>query len=190
MTDDQAVARLETIVRGQVKPAPWVPVTDYSYTARLEAEGKHPELIHEHFQPLRVLDAGCGPGHLVRMLVGLGIEAYGVDAAHWADWLDSPRLAKLDLEAMTTSPFGGRFDLVICREVLEHLTIAQLRTVVTNLVRQSTTYVYITTRFAKAPDHLLAVDTADDLDPTHITMLSKPFLRALFVLEGCKSGPI
>lgn len=189
MTDEQAVARLETLLKTQAKPAPWQPVTDYTYAAREQAEGKHPNLIRDVLKPSSVLDAGCGPGHLVRMLVERGIDARGVDAVVWREWLESPRFAVHALETMRTSPFGGTFDLVICREVLEHLRLADLRQVIANLVRMSKGYVYVTTRFAKAPDHLLAVDTADDLDPTHITMLTKPFLRTLFVLEGCTSRP-
>jgi hypothetical protein len=86
---------------------------------------------------------------------------------------------------MSPSPY----DLVICREVLEHLTIRQIRRAVTNLCALSSKFVYVTTRFAKDPDHLLDVDTSDDLDPTHITMLNQDFLRVLFVLEGFKRRP-
>ena len=75
---------------------------------------------------------------------------------------------------------------MICREVLEHLTIRQLRQAVTNLCKLSSKFVYITTRFVQQPASLLSVDTSDDLDPTHITMLNQDFLRTLFVLEGAK----
>ena len=78
------------------------------------------------------------------------------------------------------------YDLVICREVLEHLSIGQIRRAVTNLAALSAGFVYVTTRFAKEPDSLLSVDTQDGLDPTHISMLNQTFLRALFVLEGFK----
>lgn len=190
MKDEQAVARFEAFVRDQPTPKAWTPVTDYSYVGRVQAEGKHPDLIVETFRPSRVLDAGCGPGHLVRMLAERGVETYGVDAVEWKDWLGSPYFGVAALESLRTNPFGGSpFDLVICREVLEHLPVRSLRRAVANLVALAGQYVYVTTRFAKAPDHLLAADAADDLDPTHITMLTKPFLRTLFVLEGCTSRP-
>jgi hypothetical protein len=80
----------------------------------------------------------------------------------------------------------GTYDVVVCREVLEHCTILQIKTIVADLCRLSSRFVYVTTRFAKAPQHLLDVDTSDDLDPTHITMLNQNLLRLLFVLEGFK----
>ena len=187
MTDAEALARFEALVQAQ-RPAdqPWSPVTDYSYAARVEAEGQHPDHIVEVFQPKHVLDVGCGPGHLVSMLRQRGIDARGcdkqaTDPAAKYDVTDFRRTCILfDMGNDTI----GRPDLVICREVLEHLTIREVKQAVVNLCVLSQRYVYVTTRFAQAPDHLLAVDTSDNLDPTHITMLNQDFLRLLFVLEG------
>jgi hypothetical protein len=53
----------------------------------------------------------------------------------------------------------------------------------------SSRLVYVTTRFNPEPDGLLAVTTELEVDPTHITLLAKPLLRALFVLEGFRSRP-
>lgn len=188
MTDDHAVARLEAIIRAQQPAAEaWRPVTDYSFDARREAEGCHPNLVANVFKPALVLDAGCGPGHFVRLLRGRGLEARGFDVhPPPGEWFSVGDLTE------ATRPLGilwHSHDLVICREVLEHLTIRQIGRAVRNLVRLSSRFVYVTTRYAKHPDHLLSVETADDLDPTHITMLTKPFLRTLFVLEGCTSRP-
>jgi hypothetical protein len=74
----------------------------------------------------------------------------------------------------------------VCREVMEHCTIREIRRIVGELCALSTRLVYATTRFHLAPRHLLDVMTADDLDPTHISMLNQTFLRTLFVLEGFK----
>lgn len=182
MTDEQAVQQFEAFVQGQ-KPssAPWRPVTDYSFEARKAIEGIHPQLIKDVFQPVRVLDVGCGPGKiLVRLLKDIGVKAHGVDVQFDGD--DYFNLAEVDHEGRW--PF---YSLVVCREVLEHMAARDIPTAVRNLVGMASRYVYVTTRFAQAPTHLLSVDGHDDLDPTHITMLTKPFLRTLFVLEGCKS---
>lgn len=189
MTDADALAAFETIVQTQ-QPAsvPWQPVTDYSIEARKKVEGPHAELIKSTFHPEFVIDAGCGPdGVLVRMLLDLEVPVLGFD----------PQIPRKSIHpaliygSLLESRFGNDddepfADVVICREVLEHLTIAQIRVALRNLCRMTTRYVYVTTRFNPNPQHLLDVATSDDLDPTHITLLSQDFLRALFVLEGMK----
>jgi hypothetical protein len=47
-------------------------------------------------------------------------------------------------------------------------------------------FVYVTTRFHAAPASLLDVTTDFETDPTHITLMTKDLLRALFVLEGLR----
>ena len=191
--DETALDRFEQLVLTQ-KPAekPWEPVTPYDLESRKAIEGKHPELIRDVFQADRILDAGMGPGHLVHLLRVLldppklssfGRWVYGFDISRGG--LCYGDLAREDLGGFTQPP-GLIAELVICREVLEHLTIRQIRTAVTNLCKLSNRFVYVTTRFAKDPQHLLDVDTADDLDPTHITMMNQSLLRVLFVLEGFK----
>ena len=78
---------------------------------------------------------------------------------------------------------GQYFDLVICREVLEHLTVSAISRAVTNLCWYSSRFVYGTTRLHDRED-ILSVDTHDQLDPTHISIVSKKFLRLLFILHG------
>lgn len=183
--DDAAVAAIECLVATQQPAtAPWVPVTDYTDEGRRAIEGRNPELILTHLvdDGDTVLDYGCGPAaHLARLLdeavlrSGRDIDVTGYD----------PQIPQ-------TLPYvadGRSYDVVICREVLEHLTLKDLVWTVRRLCALSTRYVYVTTRFAKAPAHLLSVDTSDDLDPTHITMGTKAFLRLLFVLEGFRRRP-
>ena len=181
MTDAEALAAFETLVSTQKKVS-WEPVTEYTFDARTEAEGQTPDLILSTFKPKRIVDAGCGFGHLVRMLIERGADARGFDIKPRRDWLESPRFYASDLTDETGLKKG--FDLVICREVLEHLTIKQIRKAVTNLCELSSKFVYVTTRFHANPQHLLDVQTQDGLDPTHISMLNQDLLRALFVLEG------
>ena len=83
----------------------------------------------------------------------------------------------------------GSYDLVICREVLEHLTVLEVKKAVANMVRLTSKFIYVTTRFHPNPPTLLDFNTSDDLDPSHITLLNKDMLRLMFVLEGCRSRP-
>jgi SAM-dependent methyltransferase len=178
-----SVDAFEALVRAQVPASrAWRPVTDYSFQARSVIEGDHPRLIRDVLRPREVLDVGCGPGHLVRLLRGFKVEAIGCD-------LVPPRGAmKVDISEPIETP-AQTYDVVICREVLEHLTVRQIRQAVTNLCLLSERIVYVTTRFARHPDGLLDVETSDNLDPTHISMMHPDLLRALFVLEGFRRRP-
>ena len=84
---------------------------------------------------------------------------------------------------------ANAYDLVICREVMEHLTVLQVRQTVANIVRMTSRFAYVTTRFHPNPASLLDFTTQFDVDPTHITLLNKDMLRLMFVLEGCQSRP-
>lgn len=161
----------------------WQPVTDYSFEARKKIEGQQPQLIKDVFQPTLVIDAGCGPGHLVRLLRELDVDAYGFDlhppegaAFFHGDLCDEHYNCD-----MNTTPL---YDLAVNRECLEHLTVRQIKLAVTNLCRLSSRFIYGTTRFHPSPRHLLDFTTEFDADPTHVSCGTHAFLRMLFALEG------
>lgn len=76
----------------------------------------------------RVLDFGCGTGHLLKELLGRGLDCYGADSSDeavarvnedfsaFADWHG----AELTDHSATRQP-DHFFDLVVCLETLEHL---------------------------------------------------------------------
>jgi SAM-dependent methyltransferase len=184
------LATFESLVLSQ-KPTdlPWDPVTPYDFESRRSLEEPQAELIASVLQPTKVCDAGCGYGHLIQLLRDRHIKAYGFDLIRrWPESLHS-KVVRADLAAnQFRNPWPGS-DLVICREVLEHLTVRQITRAVRNLVACTSRYIYVTTRFHPKPEHLLDVATSDDLDPTHISLLNQDLLRALFVLEGCQRRP-
>ena len=183
----ETTSAFEDYVRGQIDPGPWQPVTDYSLDARRRAEGIHPLRIRDVFSPRRVLDFGCGPGCLVQLLREIGIETDGYEPAYAVNVERADPAVRPFIRPMF--PAEPAYDLVICREVLEHVPLkgAQFLDTIRRMVRCSSRYVYVTTRFALNPTHLLDFDRADNLDPTHITMLHKELVRTLFVLNGCTS---
>jgi hypothetical protein len=185
VSDAGWLARFEALVQAQ-QPAstPWTPCTDYSFEARKQIEGIHPQLIRTVFDPDRILDVGCGPEMILVKLLKAEPWRRPVIINGCDPQIPNDEGADIASEENGYVLNGWSADLVICREVLEHLTIRQIRQAVTNLCKLSSKFVYVTTRFAQNPSHLLDVDTADDLDPTHITMLNQSFLRLLFVLEG------
>ena len=165
---------------------------NYSLETRRQIEARNPFLIKEVFEPKKVLDLGCGPGALMHLLWEIGVNVDGIDFAESSLRLATPdvrgRIAIGQVTDPTLKP-ADAYDLVICREVLEHLTVLQVRQAVANMVRMTSRYVYVTTRFHPDPASLLDFTTQFDVDPSHITLLNKDMLRLMFVLEGCRSRP-
>jgi 2-polyprenyl-3-methyl-5-hydroxy-6-metoxy-1,4-benzoquinol methylase len=161
----------------------------YSIESRREIEGKNPQNIRDTFLPKRVLDVGCGPGALMLFLHELGVDVHGIDfsAAAKATAPEAIR-DRIHIGSVTEAhDLGLEFDLVISRETLEHLTVQQLREAVTALAKMASKFIYVTTRFHPEPKSLLSVTDQPEVDPTHITLLNKDFLRALFVMEGLRT---
>lgn len=163
----------------------------YTLESRRKREANHPQVIKDVFSPERALDIGCGPGFLMLFLQEIGVQADGID--HSADVLElappevRDRIRVADIS--DTDIAADSYDLVVCREVFEHLTLLQVRVAVANICRMSSRYAYVTTRFNRDPEHLFSVQTKDDLDPTHITRMNKDLLRLMFVLEGFRCRP-
>ena len=165
---------------------------NYSLETRRRIEAKNPQLIKDVFQPKRVIDLGCGPGALMHLLHEIGVEADGIDYNEMSLKLATPEVRdRIAIGDATDASIkqDGSYDLVICREVLEHLTVLEVKKAVANMVRLTSKFIYVTTRFHPNPPTLLDFNTSDDLDPSHITLLNKDMLRLMFVLEGCRSRP-
>lgn len=180
------------VLSQQPAKAPWAPVLPYDIETRRHVEGQQPTLIRDVFActaETPILDYGCGAGFLVAFLAELGLNVRGYEPAKPLRDKVPPYVRELVSHRIgidTDFPDGRpRYHLVICREVLEHLTLLDIRTTVRDLCRWSKKFVYVTTRFSSEHD-ILRVETSDDLDPTHITIPSKDLLRLLFVLEGFK----
>ena len=165
---------------------------NYSLETRRQIEAKNPFLIKEVFQPRKALDLGCGPGALMHLLREIGVDVEGIDFAESSPRLATPEVRDRIAVGQVTDPTlkpANAYDLVVCREVLEHLTVLQVRQAVANMVRMTSKFIYVTTRFHPQPASLLDFTTQFDVDPSHITLLNKDLLRLLFVLEGCRSRP-
>jgi SAM-dependent methyltransferase len=158
----------------------------YDLETRRRIEARNPQLIHDVFAPARVLDLGCGPGFLMQFLHELGIDVHGVDYADASRDLAPPEMRDRITIASVTDPQvePAAFDLVICREVLEHLTVPEVQQTIREICRASSRYAYVTTRFHPEPASLLDFTTQFDVDPSHITLLAKDLVRVLFVLQG------
>lgn len=198
MVDEAALARFEESMQAQSVPAAQAFSAEYfqeawrsennEYTleVRRRVEGRHPQVIRDVFAPDKVVDLGCGPGILMYLLDEVGVRADGVDLSPSSRDI-APREVRdrIKLGSIVDVPLPDRsYDLVICREVLEHMPIVEITKAVVNMCRISSRYVYLTTRFHPAPRNLLDVTDEREVDPTHITLLNKSLLRLMFVLNG------
>lgn len=164
---------------------------NYDVETRRRIEGRNPELIRDVFQPSRVLDVGCGPAALMFLLDELGVHADGIDFSERSKQIAPENMRDRIIVGEVADPHVDErtYDLVICREVFEHLTVLQVRRTVEQICRASSKFVYVTTRFHPEPTDLLDFTTQFEVDPSHITLLNKDFLRVMFVLEGFKKRP-
>ena len=97
-------------------------------------------MLHERFQPQRVLDVGCARGELVSAWHNFGVEAYGVDVSDYAvshpwDIKIARYLQAVDVDCECLPFDDDSFDLTTVVEVLEHLSqpsflLGELRRVV------------------------------------------------------------
>lgn len=161
---------------------------DYRLETRRRIEARNPELIREVFQPRKILDMGCGPGALMTLLHELGLDVSGVDFAEASKQLADPAVRdRISVGSVIDVALpDNAFDLVICREVFEHMTVLQCQKSVQNICRITSKYVYLTTRFHGAPRDLFDVTTEFEVDPTHITLMNMDMLRLMYVLQGMR----
>src|SRR6266498_4854622 len=101
----------------------------YSLETRRAIEAKNPSLIKEVFEPKKVLDLGCGPGALMHLLWELGVDVEGIDFTESSRQLATPQVRDRITVGYVGDPAlkpANAYDLAICREVLEHLTVLQV----------------------------------------------------------------
>lgn len=147
------------------------------YGTRVALEARHPEILAQLCHGRTVLDYGCGPGYLVQMLRERGVQATGVDP-YVAPRYPHCRLGRMaDLDARAS-------DVVVCREVLEHVPVREWGALLHHLFRVAKERVYLTTRFYLDPPHPFALTDERVVDPSHITVLPQPFVRALCTTFG------
>lgn len=115
--------------------------------------------IVSNFAPVRVYDAGCALGFLTEALWDRGVECWGRDISHYA--ISQVRIdmrSFCDVGSIAAPPPGpGRFDLVACIEVVEHMPEADALAALDVLT-------------AAAPRLLFSSSPTDLVEPTHINV--------------------
>ncbi len=83
--------------------------------------------------PTSSLDVGCAMGFLVEALVDRGVDARGIDISEYAIGQVRADIRPRCHVGSALEPFGRRFDLITCIEVIEHMSAADAEAVVQNI---------------------------------------------------------
>lgn len=148
-----------------------------------KSEGEHPARIIQAFgSGVNILDTGAGMGWLVRFINQLGTSAIGVDYSEYAV-KNSLTKGKMILGSVTSLPMfvDGQFDVVISREVFEHLTLEESERAFNEMLRVSSRYIYLTIwmNFDQGASDDVVLDDLER-DPTHITYCTRGFWQKRF----------
>ena len=97
--------------------------------------------IIQTLKPTRVVDVGCGPGHLIEALHSSGIDVLGLDYSAAAREFVSKKGLPFEILDLTTPGVvpGSPWDLAVCCEVAEHLDMRHADTFVAKLMSASNT---------------------------------------------------
>lgn len=112
------------------------------------------EGIVQRIKPQTVLDAGCAMGLLVEALRQRKVEAWGLDVSEYAIERVSQDARPFCSVGSVTKPLERDYDLIVCIEVLEHLTPREAEQAIENFALHSKDVLFSSTPFDyKEPTH-------------------------------------
>jgi hypothetical protein len=129
------------------------------------------ERIVREIGPHTVLDVGCAMGFLVEGLRAHGVEASGIDISEYALSQVLEELKPFCRLGSITEPLPGRYDLVVCIEVLEHLPPAESERAIEHLC-------------LAADDILFSSTPFDYREATHFNVQPAEYWAERFGLHG------
>jgi SAM-dependent methyltransferase len=133
--------------------------------------GQVADRIVADLHPSSVLDAGCAMGFLVEALVKRGVDARGVDVSEYAISQVHESVRDRCRVQSLTEPLDGRYDLITCIEVVEHIAPQDADAALANL--------------CAATDRLLFSSTPQNYgEPTHLNVQPPETWTAALAKQG------
>ena len=133
--------------------------------------GKIADELIRGFQPRRVFDAGCAHGFLVEAFRDRGVEAWGRDISEFANSNVRPDMRQYCSVGSIADPIEGKYDLVTCIEVLEHMPEAEAIQAIASMT--------------SVTDRILFSSSPNDFnEPTHINVQPTIYWLHLFAAQG------
>lgn len=121
--------------------------------------------------PRRVFDAGCAVGFLVAALWDRNVDAYGRDISSYAISQARADVREYCSVGSIADPIEGEYDLVLCIEVLEHMTEQEAVQAIASMTRA-------------APRILFSSTPSDFDEPTHVNVRPTLYWLRLFAAAG------
>ena len=137
----------------------------------LEFFAKIADEIVRQIRPRTVLDVGCAKGFLVEALRDRGVFAYGIDISEYAISEVREDIKPYCKVQSLLEPLEGRYDLIICIEVLEHLPKEEGRRAIANMCQHSWDIIFSST-------------PSDVTSETHQNVQPVEYWRQLFSEHG------
>lgn len=128
--------------------------------------------IKEKINPKKVLEIGCAKGFLVEALRDRGIDAFGIDISDYAISQVRSDIRDFCSVMSATEPFKDSYDLIICMEVLEHLSDEEGYKVIENICTHTRDVI-----FSSSPSYTHP-------DPTHHNVRPKEYWIRRFAENG------
>jgi GT2 family glycosyltransferase/SAM-dependent methyltransferase len=128
------------------------------------------------FQPVRVFDAGCAHGFLVEAFWDRGVEAFGRDISEFAISQVRADVKQYCSVGNLTETIPGRFDLVVCIEVLEHMSEEDGIKAIANMTAVTDRII-----FSSSPTDLT--------EPTHVNVKPTIYWLRLFAAQHFAPAP-
>ncbi len=129
------------------------------------------EAVVRKIVPRSALDAGCAMGFLVEGLRQRGVEAWGIDISEYAIHHVDPSVQAFCTVGSVAEPLSRRYDLIVCIEVLEHLTPREAEQAISNFCQHS-------------DDVLFSSTPLDYKEATHFNVQPPEYWAELFAHEG------
>lgn len=121
--------------------------------------------------PRRVLDVGCAMGMLMEAFWDRGVEARGIEISSYALDHARPDMRQFCKLQSAAEPIEGRYDLVTCIEVLEHMPESDARAAIRNMTAVT--------------DRILFSSTPSDFyEPTHVNVQPPIYWLRAFAANG------
>ncbi|WP_167342350.1 class I SAM-dependent methyltransferase [Nonlabens sp. SY33080] len=127
-----------------------------------------------------ILDAGCGSADVTRYLLEKGYDAKGIELSGEVlkeNARDLLKLNKVQQGSLSQLPFDDNsFDVVFSSEVLEHIPEKDIKKTISELIRVSRNYLFLT----------ISLRPSSNFNKYHVTLKPRKWWEEMFLSMGCE----